>query len=146
MDKNLNDGIKVEAKVSKDIIDNLSTDIVQKYDQKFSKIEKNGLSFYLTLTVLACLTAMFLPNSRFESYLNEKFVTFVEFNSRELLGQSAKLSPKIKVLVKADSTVSYMGKPFLSITDWADLLEFIGKHKPKEIYIDKIFAFIDPNS
>ena len=146
MDKNLNDGIKVEAKVSKDIIDNLSTDIVQKYDQKFSKIEKNGLSFYSTLTVLACLTAMFLPNSRFESYLNEKFVTFVEFNSRELLGQSAKLSPKIKVLVKDDSTVSYIGKPFLSTTDWADLLEFIGKHKPKVIYIDKIFPFIDPNS
>lgn len=131
---------KIEAKVSKDIIDNLSTDIASKYDEKLSSVEEKSFSNYIWLTFGFCLISLFTAFSPVGDFLKERVVNYAEFNARDFTGNGVAMSPKLKILVKDDNLIAFMGKANLSITEWSDLLEFISKHEPEAIYIDKIFS------
>ncbi|MEZ4741678.1 MAG: SpoIIE family protein phosphatase [Bdellovibrionota bacterium] len=62
------------------------------------------------------------------------------YQMRALLGKSPSLHKKIKLFGFDDTTLGQMGKPDLTIEEWAILFKEIAKRKPKAIYVDKLFA------
>ena len=130
----------IEAKVSQEIIDNLSTDIASKYDEKLESVEEKSYSNYVWLTFSLCLVSLLIVYSSVGTYLQERVVTFLEFRARAFFDRNVQMSPQLKILAKDDTALAYMGKPNLTIEQWADFLEFLARHKPASIYIDKIFS------
>jgi serine phosphatase RsbU (regulator of sigma subunit) len=130
----------IEAKVSKDVIDNLSTDIASKYDEKLSLVEEKELSNYVWVSFLVGLLALIVSYSPVGTYVKERVVTYLEFQAKSAFGKDVKMAENLKLLVKDDNLIAYMGRPNLNISEWADLLYYVSLHKPKAIYIDKIFS------
>ena len=130
----------IEAKVSKEIIDNLSTDIASKYDEKLSEIEDRESSKYVWLSFVVILFSLVATYSVVGNYIKERFVSYLEFNTRSKLGQDVKIAKNLKILVKDDNLIAHMGKPNLSMDEWVEILQSVAAHKPKAIYIDKIFS------
>ena len=130
----------IEAKVSKEIIDNLSTDIASKYDEKLSEVEERESSKYVWLSFVVILFSLVATYSVVGNYIKERFVSYLEFNTRSKLGQDVKIAKNLKILVKDDNLIAHMGKPNLSMDEWVEILQSVAAHKPKAIYIDKIFS------
>jgi len=62
------------------------------------------------------------------------------FQAREILGRTAPLNPRIKILALDDSTFAYLGGPRLSYEQLDTLLQHIASKKPKAILIDSLLA------
>jgi hypothetical protein len=62
------------------------------------------------------------------------------FQLREMMGYTAPLNPRVKILALDDSTFSYLGGPRLSYEQMDALLAHIASKKPKAILIDSLLA------
>lgn len=62
------------------------------------------------------------------------------FQLREMMGYTAPLNPRVKILALDDSTFSYLGGPRLSYEQLDTLLKHIASKKPKAILIDSLLA------
>ena len=78
--------------------------------------------------------------------INYRVANTFEFRIREDLGQSPKLSEKIKIFGFDDKTLSRLKRPELYIEEWAEGIKRLAKDRPKVIIVDKMFSIIyDPN-
>lgn len=131
---------KIEAKVSKDIIDNISSDISLKYENNFRQIEQDGRSKYIWITFFISVMSLVIAYSPAGLFLKNNIINYIEFNLRSSLSKDVQISDRLKLIVKDDNFISFMKKPDLSIIEWAEVLKYLSSHKPKAIFIDKIFS------
>jgi class 3 adenylate cyclase len=79
-------------------------------------------------------------------YLDEWLAERVDFQIRDLLGQTPTISPRLKILVLDDPTFANLGDWVMPIEQWAILLEAIDARKPQAIFIDEVWSkVVDPN-
>lgn len=81
------------------------------------------------------------------SYVNGWFAEPINFWIRDVLGQSVKPSPQLKLLVIDDKTFAKWEESWaLPIDRWAVLLKGIDARKPKGIFIDHLWSkVVDPD-
>lgn len=107
----------------------------------------NGtLIWALASTIGWIAIIMILYRSGLGQDINYRVANTFEFRMRESLGQSPKLSEKIKIFGFDDKTLSRLKRPELYIEEWAEGIKRLAKDRPKVIIVDKMFSIIyDPN-
>jgi serine phosphatase RsbU (regulator of sigma subunit) len=75
-----------------------------------------------------------------------KIVWAHQFEMRDKFKQEPQIDPRLKILMLDDSTVQIIKRSGLNLNEWSAFLNFIDKHRPASIYIDKIFGMVDEDS
>lgn len=70
----------------------------------------------------------------------------IEFRVRRFLKQDPKFDPRLQIYVVEDSTVQYLKKEGLSLSDWATILEGFRNQNPRAVLLDKIFGIPNETS
>ena len=98
-------------------------------------------------TLAWTVVVMALFRSSIGQDINYRVATTVEFRTRESLGQSPKLSKRIKIFGFDDKTLGHLKRSELYIEEWAQAIRRLAVDKPKVVVIDKMFSVIyDPNN
>ncbi|MDQ3232201.1 MAG: CHASE2 domain-containing protein, partial [Pseudobdellovibrionaceae bacterium] len=65
------------------------------------------------------------------------------FQMRQKIERAPQVNPHIKSYGMDDTTISYMQRPHLKLSQWVALLEAINSRSPKAIVIDSLFSVTD---
>ncbi len=94
----------------------------------------HGAACLLTIAIVA------IPFSPLEQYLKTNIIYPFLFQSRDILGQTPPLSPRLKIFALDDSSFAFLGGPRLSPEDLTKMLINISERKPKAILIDGLLS------
>ncbi len=104
----------------------------------------------LAKLLLLCFTIFsffyFYQTTSFSDYIENHLAVRALFQVRDKLEKNPSLHPKIKLFSFDDTTLGRMGRPDFTIKEWSEILHKLAERKPKAIYIDKLFAQVDPAS
>jgi serine phosphatase RsbU (regulator of sigma subunit)/CHASE2 domain-containing sensor protein len=90
-----------------------------------------------TLAVAAVATAAAL--SPLGASTEDLLLGRLVFRARSALGADPEISPRLKIFVVDDPTVSFLDRFDPTLSDWASVIEAIALRRPRAIVVDKLF-------
>jgi serine phosphatase RsbU (regulator of sigma subunit) len=91
---------------------------------------------------LAFVVATLYDRSPVREYVETQLGFPFLFKARQAVGRSAPIHPRLKIYSFDDSTFAALGRPDLTLRQWADLLTALDARRPSLIFIDAIFGIV----
>lgn len=115
---------------------------LERTNQK-KKLDRQTWILSTVVLILMLIVAGFYASSSKPRQLERRLTWGFQFEMRQWLKQAPTMDPRLKVLMFDDSTVQTLNRSSLNINEWASLLSFIDRHRPANVYIDKVFGLLD---
>lgn len=113
--------------------------------RKPDKLTPSPTTWLTVFLLLWTATILWLSESPVGKEIDRRLARPLDFHSREALGRSPEIDPRLKIFAFDDSTYAHLARPKLFVNEWVRIFQALDKTAPKAVLVDQIFSMFPKN-